>query len=214
MAGSSRGYPARVADQMSEDDGDLREVLKLAAVALKRAGVEFALGGGYAAWARGAPEPTHDVDFVVSEHDAARAAEALREAGLDVVQPPEDWLFKAYHNGAMVDVVHRLNGRTVDSAVLASADEQEVCSVRMPVLAMTDVMASKLNALNEKACDFSRLLPVARAVREQVDWGAVRERTAGNDYAFAFLVLVERLGIAPPGDAPGGATGDPTSSAS
>jgi hypothetical protein len=39
------------------------------------------------------------------------------------------------------------------------------------------------------------LLPAARAVREQVDWDRVRARTADNDFAVAFLVLVERLGI-------------------
>jgi len=53
----------------------------------------------------------------------------------------------------------------------------------------------KLCALTEHHCDFASLLPSVRAVREQVDWDRVRADTAGNDFAAAFLVLVERLGI-------------------
>jgi hypothetical protein len=51
--------------------------------------------------------------------------------------------------------------------------------------------------MNEHACDFGRLLPVARALREQVDWGRVRKETQGNDYAAAFLYLGERLTVVP-----------------
>jgi hypothetical protein len=35
-------------------------------------------------------------------------------------------------------------------------------------------------------------------VREQVDWEVVRQETRENDFAFAFLVLLERLGIVEP----------------
>jgi hypothetical protein len=55
----------------------LREALKLVAVALKEGDAPFALAGGYALWARGGPEPNHDVDFVVAEEDAARVADLL-----------------------------------------------------------------------------------------------------------------------------------------
>ena len=36
---------------------------------MKRDGVPFALAGGYALWAHGAPEPDHDVDLLVAEPD-------------------------------------------------------------------------------------------------------------------------------------------------
>lgn len=185
------------------DDGDdvrrgLREALKLVAVALKEGEVPFALAGGYAVWARGGPEPDHDVDFVVAEEDAESVADLLAGRGLEVVRPPEDWLFKVYVDEAMVDVLFRTNGESMTRAVLAEVDRIEVESVQMPVLAATVLMGHKLNALEEHACDFGRLLPVARAVREQVDWGEVRSETADNDFAVAFLVLLERLGVVEP----------------
>jgi hypothetical protein len=34
-----------------------------------------------------------------------------------------------------------------------------------------------------------------RVVREQLDWERIRSATADNDYAVAFVVLVERLGL-------------------
>jgi hypothetical protein len=175
----------------------LREALKLVAVTLKEGGLHFALTGGYALWARGAPEPTHDVDFVVAEEDAAAAAELLAGQGLQVVQPPEDWLFKVYIDGAMVDVLFRAGGDPVTRERLDRVDHIEVESVRMPVLTTTELMVDKLNALEEHACDFGKVVPVARAVREQVDWSVVAERTADNPYAAAFLFLLERLGVQP-----------------
>jgi hypothetical protein len=177
----------------------LREALKLVAVTLKRGGVAFALAGGYALWARGGPEPEHDVDFLVAEADAARVAELLAEEGLDVVQPPEDWLFKVFVDGAMVDILFRADGVPVEREVLAEADRIEVQSVQMPVLSATVLMTHKLNALEQHACDFGSVLPVARAVREQVNWDQVRKGTADNDFAVAFLVLLERLGVIDPG---------------
>ena len=58
-----------MSEQTSRDG--LREALKRVAVALKESGAPFALAGGYAAWARGGPEPEHDVDFAIAEADAA-----------------------------------------------------------------------------------------------------------------------------------------------
>jgi hypothetical protein len=65
----------------------------------------------------------------------------------------------------------------------------------MRVLPPTHVLIEKLNSLNEHHCDFGALLPAIRAVREQVDWERVRTATAENDFAAAFLVLSDRLGI-------------------
>ena len=78
---------------------------------------------------------------------------------------------------------------------LDDVEMMEVQSVEMPVLSATDVIAQKLGALDEHYCDFSSLLPVARALREQVDWAYVREQVSDNDFAVVFLVLLERLGI-------------------
>jgi len=183
---------------------EVRDLLKRTAVALKQADVPFALCGGYAAWVRGAPEPVHDADFLVPEAEAERAHKALADAGLDVVEPAEDWLVKVMGEKAFVDVIWRTCGHAVESDLVDRAELLPVLSVQMPVLQATDLVVTKLLALDEHYCDFGRLLPVARAMREQVDWDVVRRDVADNDFAAVFLLLLDRLGIV---DGPDGAAG-------
>jgi hypothetical protein len=178
----------------AHNDG-LRDALRRAASALMAHGPEFALAGGYALWTCGAPEPVHDVDFVVAEPDAEAAATTLAKAGFTVERTPEAWLFKASTDTAVVDVLHRVNGVAVEADIIHSAAHKDVLAVRMPVLSPTQVLIQKLRALHEHYCDFASLLPAVRAIREQVDWTDVRASTAENDFAAAFLLLVDRLGI-------------------
>lgn len=173
----------------------LREALKLVAVTLKQGEAPFALAGSYGLWARGGPEPDHDVDFMVAEEDAARAMDLLAEHGMDLVQPPEDWLFKVFVQDAMVDVIFRAGSVPILRSRFDDVDELEVESVLMPVLSATTLMSDKLDALEEHQCDFGRVLPVARAVREQVDWTVVAERTKENPFAVSFLFLLDQLGV-------------------
>ena len=180
---------------METEENGLQDLMKRTAVALKRAQVPFALCGGYAAWARGAPEPEHDADFLVAEADASRVGEALVAGGLEVQEPPEDWLLKVVDGEAFVDVLWRAGGKPVDPSLVARADVLPVLSVEMPLLTATDVLITKLAALDEHYCDFSRLLPTARALREQVDWEHVRREVAHNDFAVVFLLLLERLDV-------------------
>ncbi|MDT5390758.1 MAG: hypothetical protein QOE04_4399 [Mycobacterium sp.] len=182
-------------DSASTRHQRLREALRCAASGLKAHGPEFALGGSYALWVHGGPEPVHDVDLVVAEVDAAAAATSLGKAGFDITRPPEDWLFKAALDGAVVDVLHRLNGVPVNTATLAGAEVHQVLAIDMPVLSPTSVVTVKLRSLNEHYCDFATLLPAVRAVRERVDWSQVRDETDDNPFAAAFLVLLGSLRI-------------------
>lgn len=183
---------------MNDDQANLREALKRVATALKETGVHFALMGGYAAWVRGGPEPDHDVDFLIRPDDADKVAGLLAEKGFQVVQPPEDWLFKVFTDDSMVDIIYRAGGDLDVTPALERSTSLEVVSVRMPVLAATDLVEQKLSVLGERYCDLGAVLPVARALREQVDWAEVRERVAGNPFSEVALVLLERLGIIEP----------------
>lgn len=173
----------------------LREALKCAASALKEHGPRFALAGSYALWAYGAPEPSHDVDLVVAEADVETAVATLTNAGFAIERPPEDWLFKARTGDTLVDVLHRINGVPVDADTLEQAEVQEVLAISMPVLPPTMVLVQQLRSLGEHHCDFAKLLPAVRAVRERLDWQRIAAQTTENDYAAAFLVLADRLGL-------------------
>jgi hypothetical protein len=178
-----------------DEQEQLRDALKSVASALKADGVQFALAGSYALWAHGGPEPSHDADIVVREPDADRVADVLSAAGLDVERPPEDWIVKARRGEATVDLLHRLNGVPVDGAFLDRAVPEDVLGVRIPVMPATEVVIVKLRSFGEHYLDFATTLAAVRAVREQLDWPRIRAETEDNDFAYAFVVLLDRLGI-------------------
>jgi hypothetical protein len=180
---------------MSGVEPDLIETTKIVAVALKKAGIPFALAGGYAVYARGGPPSVHDTDFFLREEDVAKAVAALTEAGLTHEECAEDWLVKVFHDSRLVDLIYQMNGRPVDLEMLERSDEVEVGSVRMPVLDASDIVIGKLLAFSAHHCDFAPMLAVSRALREQVDWDRVVAATSRSPYARAFLVLTDGLGI-------------------
>lgn len=173
----------------------LIDTLKKAATVLRDDGLPFALAGGAAAYARGAAPPVHDVDFVIREQDADAASRAFDAHGMLVEVPPEGWLLKAYDEGRMIDLIFRLTGHRDMPAVLERAEEINVAGVPMPVLSATDLAIAWLASFSEHHADFAGTLTCVRPLREQVDWGRVREETAGSPFAAAFLVLLRELRV-------------------
>ena len=172
------------------------ETLKKVAGILRDADVPFLLGGGLAVWARGGPESDHDLDLMLREPDAARAQEILAQAGLRTERPPEGWLYKAYDDGIMVDLIFEPSGCPIEDEVYERAEELNVNAVPMQVMSLEDLFVTKLTALREHELDYESLVQMARPIREQVDWEDVRERTNDSPYAKAFFTLIEELGIA------------------
>ncbi len=99
----------------------------------------------------------------------------------------------------LVDLIFDPRGLVVADELIERSEELHVLSTSIPVLALEDLLASKLHALDEHRLDFTPLLQIARALREQIDWAGLRDRTRGLAYADAFFALVEGLGIAEPG---------------
>ena len=171
--------------------------LKKAAAGLREAGIPFVLGGSLASWARGGPETTHDLDFMIKPDDAERALGVLADLGMKTERPPEEWLFKAWDDDVLVDLIFGPSGIEMTDEVIERGDTLNVLSMEMKVMSLEDVLTTKLEALREHELDYSGVLQIARALREQIDWRVVRDRTDASPFAKAFFVLVEELGIAP-----------------
>jgi predicted nucleotidyltransferase len=185
---------------MASDEQPFAEIehaLKRAAAALREADVPFLLGGSLASWARGGPETRHDLDPMIKPEDVERALEALTEAGMRPEQPPEDWLVKAWDGDTLVDLIYCPKGLPMDDEVIARGEELSVLGMEIRVMALEDVMATKLMAITEHSLRYEGLLQIARALREQIDWDRVRKETAQSPYAEAFLVLLDRLDVVP-----------------
>ena len=178
---------------LDRDFERLLDAMKRAAGALQEAGVPFVLGGGLACWARGAPKTEHDVDFLVRPEDAERAQRALADAGMRTETPPEGWLLKAYDGDVLVDLIFHPQGGPVDDDLFERAEDLEVYATRVKVAALEDVLVQKLLALSEQQPDYSSVLEIARAVREQIDWHELRSRT--RESAFANRRVTVRKGL-------------------
>jgi hypothetical protein len=180
--------------------GNLLDAMKRAAATLRDHDVPFVLAGSLAVYARGGPETDHDVDFVLAPRDADRALEVLSASGFRSEVPPEGWLYKVFdENDSMIDLIYAPNNADAETVekIVAHADELEVYAIRMKVMSGTDVLASKLLALREHYVDYEPALEIARALREQIDWDVLWDRTKHSPYAQAFFTLARGLELAP-----------------
>jgi hypothetical protein len=98
----------------------------------------------------------------------------------------------------LVDLIFAPKGLPIDDDVIARGEDMAVLSMQMRVMAIEDVLITKIMAIDEHHIRYESLLPIARALREQVDWARVRDETAENDFAAALLFLLERLEVVSP----------------
>jgi hypothetical protein len=169
--------------------------LKKAAAALRDAEIPYLVAGGVASWVRGGPSTDHDLDFLIKPSDADRALEVLKEAGLRPEIPPEEWLYKAWDGDTLVDLIFCPAGLDVDDELIERGEEREVEAMTMRVMRPEDLLVSKIMAMTEHTINYRSCLEIARALREQIDFEDVRERTKDSPYGRAFFVIAEGLEI-------------------
>lgn len=177
--------------------GPILAALRRSVAILREAGIPFIVGGSLAAWARGGPEVTNDLDLMVRPADAERVLELLVESGMTPERPPEEWLLKAWDGDVLVDIIFETVEGEVTDEVIARGEELTVTSMAMNVMNLEDMFALRLQTLNEHHLEYAGLLKMARALREQVDWDAVRERVRHTPYGMAFFTILEGLEVVP-----------------
>ena len=173
----------------------IEETFKRSVAALNESEVPFMLGGSLACWAQGGPATRNDLDFMVKREDAERGLSALEAAGMRPERPEEDWLLKAWDGEVLVDLIYHPTGFEITDEVLDRAVELDVAAMRLRVMALEDVLTSKLLALGEHALDLEPSLQIARALRERIDFTEVARRTSHSPYARAFMSLLADLGV-------------------
>jgi hypothetical protein len=176
----------------------LTDSLKRAASALEAERIPYLLGGGLGCWARGGPPSSNDIDLMVKREDAERAQAALAKAGMREERPPEQWLLKAWDGDILVDLIFEPSGIRVTDEVIERGEMLSVAGMWVRVMALEDILVTKLLALDEHSADYRDLLQIARSLREQIDWASLRERTASSPFARAFFALADGLEISLP----------------
>ncbi len=132
---------------------------------------------------------------MIKPEDTDRAVAALTEAGMRFEDPPEEWLVKAYDGDTLIDLIFAPKGIPMDDQAIDRGEVLSVLGMEMRVMALEDVLVTKLMALSEHALRYESLLAIARALRERIDWEDVRTRTNSSPFARAFFVMLEGLGV-------------------
>jgi hypothetical protein len=176
----------------------LAQSLKRAASALEAESVPYLLGGGLGCWARGGPPSSNDIDLMIEREQAERALGTLAAAGMRTEKPPEQWLFKAWDGDVLIDLIFEPSGVRITKEVLERGEELSVAGMYVRVMALDDILVTKLLALDEHRADYRDLLQIGRSLREQIDWPSLRERTAASPFSRAFFELADGLRISLP----------------
>lgn len=144
--GNGKPDPLRGADHDS-----FPTVLREAVCALHDGGLSFALIGGLAVSAFGRPRWTHDIDVLIRPHDADPALEMLKGAGFNTERTDPAWLFKAFKDGVMVDLIfYCTGGFYFEDEMREHTAWRELFGVRMPLLAPEDLLLLKAAVHDEE----------------------------------------------------------------
>jgi predicted nucleotidyltransferase len=77
---------------------------------LEKNRIAYALIGGVASRGLGRPRVTHDIDIFLRPDDAGLALAALEREGFETEKRDPHWLYKAWHNGILVDIIFKSTG--------------------------------------------------------------------------------------------------------
>jgi predicted nucleotidyltransferase len=174
-------------------------VLRVAVQAVERAGIPYLLIGGVAESAYGRPLATLDVDMFVRPDQAEAALHALEEQGFDSQHTAPHWLFKAYRDRVVIDVIFCSSGDIyLDDDMLARSREVEIEGVRVRLIAPEDLIVLKALAHSEPTARywFDALAVLARS---DVDWGYLLHRARhGLKRILSFLLFAQSLDLPVP----------------
>lgn len=85
-------------------------MLKEAVSTIEDAGYRFLVLGGLASSLVGRPRWTHDIDILIRPDDAADVLQALHGTGFKTEETDPVWLYKAFKQDVMVDIIFMVTG--------------------------------------------------------------------------------------------------------
>ena len=174
-------------------------VLREAVEAVDRAGYAFLVLGGLASSLVGRPRWTHDIDFLVRPDDARDVLEALRGAGFTTEETDPIWIYKAFKDDVMVDVIFMvMGGIYLDDEMESRSIERDYQDLRLKIPSPEDQIVIKAIVHREETSRhwFDALAILGRA---QLDWTYLTRRgRVGARRLLALLVYAQSADILVP----------------
>ena len=186
----------------SDDVDTLLGVLDEALGAIRDAEIPFLLIGGIGSAVFGRDRGTRDIDLFVRPETARKVLEVLEARGFETKVEYEHWLYKAFKEGVLVDVIFRssrdilLGDEMLERSRLMAFRGREV-----PVAPPEDLVVMKAIAASE---DTPRYWYDAIAIiaQAELDWDylVARARQHGARRVLSLLLFADSLDlVVPPG---------------
>lgn len=155
---------------------------------LEQAGIPYAVMGGLASADIGRERTTKDVDIFLTPEHAGAALEALGEAGFRTEHTDPAWLYKAFWEESLVDLIFESSGGILfDEEMRAHRRTLTVLGREVKALAAEDVLLIKALASREhRPGHWYDALAILAATR--LDWAYLLER--GRNHAPRLLSLL------------------------
>lgn len=119
-------------------------VLAQTVCSLEESGVPFTLIGGIAVQSYGRPRWTHDIDVFVRPEQAEETLVVLENAGFRAERPDPRWLFKAFKNDVMIDIIFRCTGDFyLDDEMLERSRRMVFQGCEVPLIPPEDLLLMK-----------------------------------------------------------------------
>lgn len=194
--------PADRRDSVAADRSEERtfvSVLGDATSRLEDEGIEHVVMGGVAVATLARPRWTHDVDIFVRPDDAARALQVLERAGYETEKTDPLWLFKAWKDDVLVDLIFcSEGGYYLDDSILDRSSRVEFKGESFRVLPPEDLLIIKAAAHQEDA-PYHWFDALALLARQRMDWDYLLERARrAVRRVLSLLVYAESIDTAVP----------------
>lgn len=182
-------------------------VLRKATAVLDNAGIPYVIAGGVASQLYGTRRSTHDIDIFLRAEMADRALDALEEAGFRTERTDLAWLYKAFLDNTMVDIIFRPTGNLpLDQDMMDHAREIILHGQRLRIAGPEDLLLLKIFAARfvEEPEVFWRHWKDALGLMRNctLDWSYFLKRAelVDAERVLGFLILARSEGISVPPD--------------
>jgi len=180
-------------------DAAFARVLREAVETVEQAGYPFLVLGGLASSLVGRPRWTHDIDFLVRPDDARDVLGALRGAGFTTEETDPVWIYKAFKDDVMVDIIFMvMGGIYLDDEMRTHSIERDYNGLRLRIPSPEDQIVIKAIVHREETSRhwFDSLAILGRA---QLDWNyLLRRGRVGARRLLALLIYAQSADILVP----------------
>lgn len=178
---------------MKADQECLLKLLEIVSVILDEAQVPYVVGGGIAVNCYVGRRSTHDIDIFVKLDDEDKALEALGGAGFTTEKTDPEWIYKAFRDDILVDIIFRSHGNIQITDETITRSRLLTCNHhQFKVMPPEDLVLMKIFASREARPHWYDAVDLISMLTDQFDWKYFFSKPAANTKrTLAFLLFAD-----------------------